>query len=245
LIKLVENNVLVLEKTALDCVIAERINRFTVKVMIGRSTRYAHTNNTGQLRDLLVNGRRAYCYEINGSKLNCRIYAVEERYGFAIIDTLLQEKIFETIVREGLLSVFGTCHSIKGKPRVKNRTYDYLLSCEKTSFLVEIKSATMRLKEIYASYPDTRTDRGVKHIMYLPDDAKSIGAIPVLVFIAGLRSVEAVVPNYIAEPRILNAIDASTKKGLLVQGLSIYVSDEDPQKIIVDKQNLPIIMAPL
>lgn len=226
------------------CLILRRVNRFSAEVALKGSRTLAHINNTGRLQELLMRGNGALCYEISGQRYKFRLYAVEEKMGsgaYALIDTYLQERCFERAIRQGMISLLGRCVKVKRRPRVGDRTYDFLAECERGVFLVEIKSATLRVESVYASYPDTRSNRGIRHIIHLPMDAKLLNAKPLLYFIAGIRGVVGIIPNATSEPRIAEALRESVRRGLLVGGASLFIDGRDPGSILLENPSLPVL----
>jgi DNA-binding sugar fermentation-stimulating protein len=80
-------------RKALPCRIIERTNRFVVNIEIERKVCRAHINNTGRLHEMLITGRKGFCFETpNTAKTDFRLFAVEEGNCGALIDTQIQMK---------------------------------------------------------------------------------------------------------------------------------------------------------
>jgi len=208
-----------------ECTVLRRVNRFSVEALVSGERELVHLNNTGRLLELLVPGNSGICVKIAGKKLRYRLVALRERGGYALVDTRIQERVLENMLRIGALERVGPCAVVKKYPRVGGRVYDFYAECARGKFLVEAKSATMRVGG-FASYPDSPTDRGISHIVHLPEDSRRLGARPLLVFIAGLRGVEGFAPNHAAEPRILDSLVGAITEGLEVMAVSIYLADD-------------------
>ena len=82
--------------TPIRCRILERVNRFKVKIELNEEIEYAHINNTGRLRELLIRGKRGFCLRFKKpKKTKYRLFSIEaDGYG-ALIDTWIQGKAFE------------------------------------------------------------------------------------------------------------------------------------------------------
>lgn len=232
----------VIDREIVSCTILRRINRFVVEALIENRSEHVHLTNTGKLEELLIRGRKAYCYKKERSRLKYRLYAVEESYGYAFIDTYLQEISFAYFAKIGAIPWLGKCQKIKKGFRVKRNVYDFVMECSTDRYIVETKSATLRVDRTFASYPDTKTERGIRHIYQLPRESQNLQMRPLLVFIAGLKDVVGVIPNDKAEPRISKALKLSIESGLIVKALSLVIEEETPSVIRLDKSDIPLII---
>lgn len=237
----ISKKVISLDKEIKKCIFLRRVNRFVVECKHNDERFFAHINNTGRLIDLLVPGRGGLCYRINGEKLKYRLIALQDVNGYAVIDTYLHEKSFENSSTGGYLEYLGECEVKKKNPRINERTYDYILKCSGSEYLVEVKSATTRVNG-YASYPDAPTLRGMMHIENLPFDSQTLGAKPLLVFVAGLRDVIGFSPNSLIEPRIKSTLRKSIQNGLIIKAISIYIDEQDLFSIYLGSSDLPIFI---
>jgi len=219
------------------CVIVERVNRFTVRVLIDGETK-AHITNTGRLKDLLVSGRAGYCHEIDGVKLKYRLFAVEERGLGALIDTLLQQKVFEYLLASSKIPWLQNCRVKAVNPRLRGEVIDYLISCSDTNYYVELKSAVLRIGSGYAGYPDCPTLRGRKQIRALIDHVVS-GGKAILVFIAGLPHTKAFKPYDEGDPVAAQLIREAQRRGVIIKSIGMHYNPLT-KEIVVYNTDLPV-----
>jgi sugar fermentation stimulation protein A len=101
-----------------ECVILERLNRFTVRVEIGGWERLVFLQNTGRLLEYMVRGRRGFCIPVKRlRKLSRRLFAILEDDLAAIVDTYLQARAFEEAVGQDLIPLAQRLPDIeKGYP---------------------------------------------------------------------------------------------------------------------------------
>ncbi len=149
------------------CVFLRRLNRFVSQVLVGDAPTEAHTNNTGRLEDLLVEGREVLCTPINGKRLRLRIVgtAVVGSPLYTLIDTSLQERAIVEAVGRGLIPRLKGYEVLKRNVRMGDSTFDLLLKSPEGEVPAEIKSAVFYFPEDgTARYPDTVTLRGRRHV---------------------------------------------------------------------------------
>ncbi len=176
--------------------VVKRINRFVLAARIGRTPVKAWLNNTGRLKELIFPGNKVFLTEIQRpKKLHYRVVAFKEVYGPALVDTKLQEKIFETAISEGIFEEFGEFQIIKRAPKALKSTFDFLLQNSRgQKLIVELKSAVLRKAESYASYPDVFSARGERHLKTLTELVRR-GTKAAVVFFCGLNNIKGFLPN--------------------------------------------------
>lgn len=184
-----------LEVPGIECKIVKRIDRFVVEVEIDGKIEKAHINNTGRLKEYMVNDRKAYCVRIKPRKTGYRIFAVKDGKDAALIDTQLQMRAFEKCLELKAIPWLD-CMNFKRNQRVNGSAIDYLLFCPEPIYL-EVKSAAMRIGDT-AMCPDCPTQRGRRHVMEL---VKVCGKYTTyILFIAAVPEVKAFRPNREADP---------------------------------------------
>ena len=201
--------------------IVEKLNRFVVLVEKEGKLLRAHNTNTGRLKELLVKGRRAFCLPKKGQKTDCRLFAVEDLYGFAVIDTSLQMKAFEFFQKMDLIPWLSSKRWFlkKRNYRVGNSLIDYLFEDLKGhKLLIEVKSAALRSEDNYGMYPDCPTERGRKHIRELLNNPTEGG----LLFICALPRVKGFKPYCEGDKEICLLLKEAKKKGLLMKALGMH-----------------------
>jgi sugar fermentation stimulation protein A len=215
-----------------------RVNRFTVEVEIDGSPVRAHLTNTGRLEEYLVNGREVLCARINGPRLKYRLIAVKDGDAYAVVDTITQQKVFESLLMENAVPWLRDCRMVKRNFRIGGEVIDYLVKCNGSQRLVELKSSVLRTMDNYASYPDCPTDRGVRQIEVL---ARYVGEYkPIVVFMAALPGVKGFKPYCKGDPRILEAMRDASAKGVVFKSINIYMVDESGW-IVLENPDIPLM----
>ncbi len=225
------------EDRLLECIILERINRFVVRVKTEMSAmEKAHINNTGRLKDLLKKGKIGYCIKKNTGKTRYRLFAIKENKNAAIIDTYIQMTTFEKALRYNYLQWLNNCSIDKRNVKLYSSKIDYLIKCAEENIYLEVKSATMRDKELpyIAMYPDCPTLRGRKHIHDLVENAKN-GGKSMILFIAGLSGIRYFKPYRKGDPLVYNLLKIAKDYGVIIKGINIYF-EPNRRKIILEIQ---------
>jgi sugar fermentation stimulation protein A len=223
-----------------ECIIIKRLNRFTVKTILDQKEVLVHITNTGRLKEFLVHGRRGYCYRINGPKLKYRLFAIEDQGYGALIDTSMQEKIFEFMVKNNMIPWLKNCVLAKRNPRLDNEVIDYLIACDHEKAYVELKSAVLRVDEVYAGYPDCPTIRGRRQIKALIKHVENNGRA-FIVFVAALPGVKGFKPYSEGDHMVAELLKEASIKGVVLKAVNLYYSP-DTREVIVENTDLPIIL---
>ena len=219
--------------------IVERLNRFVVLVKKGNRLLKAHNTNTGRLKDFLQRGKKAFCLSKKGGKTDCRLFAVEDTFGFSLIDTALQMAAFERAYRKGLLNwLYPTEWKMvrKNAPLGEHSLIDYLFEHKSGRKLyLEIKSAAMRSEENFGMYPDCPTQRGRKHIKELLKNPSQSG----ILFICALPKVAGFKPNCEGDREICRLLKEAKRRGLPIRAMGISFSPKRGA-VILERDNLPV-----
>jgi len=142
---------------------------------------------------------------------------------------------------------------------------DYLIEYKNKFYLVEIKSAVMKKKNL-AMYPDCPSIRGQKHIKALinmnGNQLKNIQEwqrienmngnefnkrittnkiYSMIVFIAGMKNINAFTPNKDADPKIYELLKEAKRKGVKIKAIQIYF-DLRRKEVILKNDNLKVIL---
>jgi sugar fermentation stimulation protein A len=127
-------------------------------------------------------------------------------------------------VQNGLLLWLRGCHEFKRNVRLNTSVIDYLLSCAGSEIYLEVKSAALR-RGRHASYPDSPSARGRKHIRELTNHVAHAGSA-CIVFIAALPGVEAFQPNRSADPELSALSVAAHRTGVEIRSVGMLYSPE-------------------
>ncbi len=230
----------VLDKEVFECIILKRINRFTVEVLLNNNVVKTHITNTGRLEELLVRGKKGYCFKINAPKLKYRLFAIADHNYGALIDTRLQEQVFEHLVSTNNIKWLNNCVLIQRNPRINNVVIDYKFKCEIHEVYVEVKSAVLRINKVYAGYPDCPTLRGREQIKKLIEIVEE-GGKTYIVFIAGLPNIKGFTPYDEGDPLVAKLIREAHEKGVVLKAINMYYNPRE-KEIIIKDPDLPIIL---
>jgi len=230
-------------KESFEVEIIERLNRFVVLVKRGNRILKAHNTNTGRLKEFLIKGKRAFCLLKEGGKTDCRLFAVEDLYGFALIDTNLQMRAFESAFQKGLLPWLKPSEWKLEKRNAllgENSYIDYLFRNLRTNepLYLEVKSAAMRSSDNFAMYPDCPTERGRKHIRELIEHKNESG----ILFIAALPKVKGFKPYCEGDREICELLRLAKEKGLPIKAISLHF-DAERKSVILENPDLGVFIS--
>jgi len=190
----------------------------------------------------LVSGKRGFCHKIRGAKLNYRLFAVEDGFLAAVVDTVLQQKVFEYLVANNQIPWLRGCKIVKRNPKLESEVIDYALTCNNELLYAELKSAVLRVNGVYAGYPDCPTIRGRKQIAALIEYVKR-GGNALLIFIAGLPGVVAFKPYSGGDFIVARLIREASQYGVVTKAIALYY-DPVYKKIAVYNTDLPVNLDP-
>lgn len=221
-----------------ECLILERVNRFTVRVEIEGQEELAFLQNTGRLLEYIVRGRGGFCAPITRPrKLGKRLFAISEDEFAAVVDTYLQSKAFEEAVNRDLIPWLRGYWILRRNTPLARTRMDYVMACESGDLILELKSATLRLGD-YASYPDCPSTRAIKQVKEMMKLIER-GTRAIITFIAALPSIRGFKLNYEADPILCNLIVRAHDAGLGIRGIQIAYEPSSSSIILLDP-DIPI-----
>ena len=220
-----------------ECLILERLNRFTLRVKIGGQECLAFLQNTGRLMEYVVHGRRGFCIPIKKpKKLSRRLFAISEGGLAAIVDTYLQSRAFEEAISRDLIPWLRGCWISRKDVPLAGTKIDYLMTCELKDVLVELKSAALRLGS-HASYPDCPSERAARQVRKLLEVVKR-GTRAILVFIAAIPHIKGFKLNCEADPALCELIVKAHAAGIEIRSIQL-VYDPSSSSIMLLNPDLP------
>jgi sugar fermentation stimulation protein A len=143
-------------------------------------------------------------------------------------------KAFENALKNNYISWFKDAQILRRNFRINNSLIDYLIEYRNKKYIVEIKSAVMKRKNI-AMYPDCPSIRGQKHIKELIKNPKN----SIILFIAAMKNINAFSPNKEADTKIYELLKTAKRKGVKVKAIQIYF-DKSINSIILKNDELPV-----
>jgi len=216
-----------------ECLILERLNRFTIRVKIDDQEDLVFLQNTGRLLEYIVRGRRGFCAPTaRPEKLRRRLFAIPEDGLAAVVDTYLQSRAFEEAVNRGLIPWLEGYQISRRNIPLAGARIDYLMSREGADLILELKSAALRLGD-YASYPDCPSTRAVKQVGEMMGLVER-GARAIIAFIAAIPNIRGFKLNYEADPALCSLIARAHAAGLEVRGVQMAYEPESSSIILLN-----------
>ncbi|MEM4432212.1 MAG: DNA/RNA nuclease SfsA [Desulfurococcaceae archaeon] len=217
-----------------------RLNRFVVRIEINGETREAYLNNTGRLEKYITYGKKCFIVKNARGRLNYRILAVEDHGYGAVLDTSLQERVFEKLVLMNTIDWLKNCVLIRRNVRLNDSVIDYAFKCRGETVLVELKSAVLRLMDKYASYPDAPSSRASKQFLKLMNHVSNGGA-SIVVFICALPFIEGFIFNNYVDEKLYVIITNAKEAGVSLKAIQLYY---DPHRsgVVIGNLNLPVYL---
>ncbi|HIQ13453.1 MAG TPA: DNA/RNA nuclease SfsA [Thermoprotei archaeon] len=204
--------------------VIERLNRFVVKVELEGKTVLCHNTNTGRLHEYLSPGMDGLAVSIDGGRLRYRLIGIFDKYGYALIDTYSQVKVFEKLVDMDLIPWLNGYRILSRHPKILNSKLDYLLGSGDEELYVEVKSAVLRNGNA-ASYPDCPTERGQRHIKDIIELFRN-GYNVMIIFIAALPRVECFTPYREGDPIVYDLIYEARGLGIPIKSIALYLNSD-------------------
>lgn len=131
----------------------------------------AHCPNTGAMRGLLNEGCEAYISydKKTGRKLDYTLQALESEGGMVGVNTHLPNQAVSACLEQRLLPEFPNIESFKKEVVYKSGVrLDYQLFFPGKACYLEVKNVHYQEQGV-AFFPDSRTERGVKHLEALSE----------------------------------------------------------------------------
>lgn len=214
-----------------------RDSRVTVLAKIDGDIIRLHLTNTGRLNDLIYPGAKILYTSLSSRKVVGRVVGVWLGKAAALIDTILQAKMFEIALDRRLIPWLKQFRIKKKEVAVCGSRFDYLLEDGLEEMILELKSAVYLSSDGAAMYPDTISIRGLRHIEIL-NKAKSMGKSTGIVFIAAHPSATYFRPNFEVDPRLIEVFNRSLQLNVLIKSIKMHL--EADGSIVLDDVDLPI-----
>ncbi|MCF7875566.1 DNA/RNA nuclease SfsA [Candidatus Bipolaricaulota bacterium] len=216
--------------------VRERDSRVTVIAAENGEEFRAHLRNTGRLEGLVYPGAPVACERKETGKTDARVIGAIDEGSYVLLDTYLQEKGFEKILRSGTLGWFPEeLSSIESQATFEDRRFDFGFRTKKRNGYIELKSA-VTCRDGRASYPDAPSDRGLEHVNRLKELAAA--GLPVyIVFVVTHPGCNMFTPDDAIQPAMGEALLAAERTGVNVYGIKMALT-ENGKILLVDKDIL-------
>lgn len=183
--------------TLKEGVFLSRPNRFVVICQLDDGEARVYMPNPGRLGELLVPGARIILGDYgvhNDRKTRYTVMAVHYRSHIIFLHTHLNNHVARALVESsGIPSLCGWKIVAQEVKRGRSR-FDFLLRCEATEMMLEVKSCTLAANGI-AMFPDAVTERGRRHLTELAE-LNSSGHSAGVLFVIHHPSVTHFLPDY-------------------------------------------------
>lgn len=200
-----------------------RPNRFTALIDLAGREVAAYVPSTGRMRELLVPGATVYLQPADSMTRRTRytLLLVLYRGIWVSIDSLLPNRFFEQLVRQGALPEFGAYTRVRREFSYRDGRIDFWLGSDHSQCLVEVKSVTL-VENGVARFPDAPTKRGARHLNELAL-AKSEGYRAAVVFTVQREDGEYFQPNDNRDPLFGQSLRSAVQHGVEVYALGCQV----------------------
>ena len=206
-----------------------RPNRFIAYVDINGSVEKVHVKNTGRCKELLIEGVKTII-EVSDNperKTKYDLIAVWKNKMLVNIDSQAPNKA----VYEFLKEHSDACTEIIPEYTLGNSRFDILLRNGGNKTLVEVKGVTLE-NEGLALFPDAPTERGLKHVNELIENArKGYGCF--IFFVIQMKGPSSFTPNFEMHPEFGEAVRKAREHGVKVQAYDCIVTENS---MTIDKE---------
>ncbi len=215
----------------------KRYKRFLADVRLKDGTVVtAHCANPGAMTGLSDPGMTVYLNHCPhpSRKLAWSLKLVKTATSLVVIDTMLANRLFKEAFSLGTLTEFSTFTQIESEQVFGDSRFDFRLSNEAADSAhcyVEVKSTTL-WQEGLALFPDSRTERGRKHLSTL-SSAIAGGYGAAQFYLIGRSDAKCFRPADAIDPLYGQALRAAERCGVKVMARALQFDhvDFDAEKI--------------
>ena len=214
--------------------VIERDSRVTVIAAENGEEFRAHLRNTGRLEDLVYPGAPVACERKENGKTDARVIGAIDEGSYVLMDTYLQEEVFEKILQTRVLDWLPEeLSSIESQATFKDRRFDFSFRTKDRKGYIELKSA-VTCREGWASYPDAPSERGLEHVHCLKELAAD--GLPVyIVFVVTHPNCNRFTPDDAIQPAMGEALQAAERAGVNISGIKMVLT-ENGRILLMDKE---------
>lgn len=206
-------------ENALEAIFIERLNRFTVKCLLGDKEVMAYLPNPGRLHEILLPGSILLIREKQGG-IPFEVRGAW-RGGFLIpLDTHSTNDIVESLINQGRIPFLKGWRLSKREVTFGSSRFDFLLERKEKRILMEVKTCTLYGDQL-GMFPDAPTTRGSRHLLELAR-AVSPETSSMVLFVLFLPKARYFLPDYHTDlPFSLNLLKVKHRINIRAITLSI------------------------
>ena len=158
---------MIFENELISGTLIKRYKRFFVDIKVKNKVITAHCPNTGSMMGLLKKGNKVWLTKSNDikRKLKYTLQIIEVNGSKIGVNTHLTNKIFyESLLNGNIINLKKTDILFREKQFNKNTRFDFFIKQKNKGIFIEVKNVTLSRFKNIAEFPDTVTQRGLKHI---------------------------------------------------------------------------------
>lgn len=192
----------------------ERLTRFSALVQIKDETVQCFLPNPGRMYELLAPNAEVILREslVKERKTSYDLVGVYFKGQQISLDSRVPNKLVWEALKHGELPEFSGYTIIKPEYSYGHTKFDFLLSNEQKTCLLEVKSTTL-VEDGIAMFPDAKTERGKRHVMELLK-AKKEGYRAALLFVIQRRDAHTFSPADNIHPEFGKALRTAVENGV-------------------------------
>ncbi len=200
-----------------------RPNRFIALVEVGGETVVAHVKNTGRCKELLVPGVTVYLQRADAParKTLYDLIAVEKGSLLINMDAQAPNKVFAEWARSGVLSGLTL---LRPETTWGSSRFDFYWESAAEKGFVEVKGVSLE-RDGGAYFPDTPTERGVKHLKELTA-ARQQGYQAAVCFVIQMKGVDFFSPNDETHPEFGDTLRMAARSGVDIWAYDCLVTPD-------------------
>ncbi len=216
-------------KNIIEGIFLERPNRFISYCEIDNNIEKVHVKNTGKCKELLISNCKVYLEESDNPNRKTKYSLISVQKGNRLIN--MDSQIPNKVVYEGLINrkiilpgLDEEITYIKPEKTYENSRFDIYLETENKKAFIEVKGVTLEEDDV-VSFPDAKTERGVKHINELIK-ASNDGYLSYIIFVVQMSDVKYFTPNDKMHKELGEALRDAKSNGVNVLAYDCNVTSD-------------------
>lgn len=217
----------------------ERPNRFIAYVNLDGRTETVHVKNTGRCKELLIPGTEIILEKSGNPARKTKYDLISVRKGnrWINMDSQIPNKAAEEWLLKG--SLFPEEIQIRREKTFGNSRFDLYVESSRRKAFMEVKGVTLEENNI-ARFPDSPTQRGLKHVEELTHCIRD-GYEAYLLFVIQMKGITCFEPNWNTHPEFGEALIDAQNTGVKLLAYDCFVTENlmeirDPVPINLKKE---------
>ena len=199
-----------------------RPNRFIAMVDIEGREEVCHVKNTGRCKELLAKGTTVYLYVVDNPDRKTKYDLIAVEKGNRLIN--MDSQVVNGVFGEFIPKLFKDIIFVKPETKYKNSRFDFYIETKNEKIFAEVKGVTLE-KDGVVMFPDTPTERGVKHLNELMACMEE-GYTAYVVFVIQMNDVKYFTPNIETHKVFAETLKIAKEKGVNVIAIDCNVTPE-------------------